>query len=122
MQTAGVGLVSHVKSVSSRIGGATGPTAGAVNGMYEATTEMSGDRPVHELKAKAENEGKQQVPAKATVHIAGATGNRANEINGMYEATTEMSGDMPVYIKMGNPDMWLEYRATYEAVAGEINF
>ena len=108
----GVGIASPpATSDSSRIDRATGPTAGAVNGMYEAAIELSVDLPVHEMKAKAEKEGKLQVPAKATVRIAGATGYHASEINGMYEVTSEMSGDMPVYVKVDGGDMWLEYHA-----------
>ena len=110
-QIAGVDIVLPVTSGDVHIDKATGPTAGAVNGMFEATTELSGDMPVYEMKAKAEKVGKQQVPAKATVRITGATGNLANEINGMYEATTEISGGMPVYAKVGNSDRWLEYHA-----------
>ena len=108
---AGVGIVPPVTSCDVHIDMATGSTAGAVNGMYEATTEMSDDMPVYEIKSLAEKEGNQQVPAKAAVRITGATGYCANEINGMYEATAEMSGDMPVYAKVDDGDMWLEYNA-----------
>ena len=49
--------------------------------------------------------------ASVAVRISGATGPAASVINGIYEATTELSGDMPVYVKVGNGEMWLEYRA-----------
>ena len=112
MLIAGLDMVPPVTPDSSRIDGATGPTAGAINGIYEATTELSGDMPVYEMKAKPEKVEKEQVPAKATVRIAGATGSNADKINGIYEATAEMSGDMPVYAKVGYSNMWLEYRAS----------
>ena len=110
-QATGVNIASPIASGDVHIEMATDPTVSAVKGIYTATTGTSGDMPVHVMKAKAEEVGKQQDPAKATVRIAGATGNLAYKINGMYEATTEMSGDMPVYAKVGDDDMWLEYNA-----------
>ena len=44
--------------------------------------------------------------------ITGATGIAADKINGMYEITDELSGDLPVYAKVGNEDIWLEYKTT----------
>ena len=108
MQTAGAGITSSATSGVVHIDGATGPTAVAVNSIHEAT---SVDMPVYEMKAKAEKERKQQLPAKATVRIAGAMGLNAGAINGIYEATTEMSGDMPVYVKVDDSDIWLLYCA-----------
>ena len=46
-QIAGVDIVSSVASGGVRISGVTGPNTGRINGMYEATTELSGDMPVY---------------------------------------------------------------------------
>ena len=47
-----------------------------------------------------------------TVRIIGATGTKADSVNGEYEATTELSDALPVYAKVGDRNMWLEYRAS----------
>ena len=46
-QTTGRGLVSSAASGGVRIVGAMGPNAGRINGIYEATPEMSGSMPVY---------------------------------------------------------------------------
>ena len=42
--------------------------------------------------------------------IIGAMGPHAGDINGMYKPTDELCGNVAVYAKIGNSDVWLEYR------------
>ena len=46
-KTAGMGIATHAAPGGVRIVGATGPTAGAINGMYQPTTKMSGGMPTY---------------------------------------------------------------------------
>ena len=46
-QTAGLGLASSAASGGVRITGAMGPNSVLINGVYKATSEMSGDMPVY---------------------------------------------------------------------------
>ena len=47
VKAAGMGIPSHAASGGVRITGAMGPNSVLVNGIYEATSEMSGDVPVY---------------------------------------------------------------------------
>ena len=54
--------------------------------------------------------GRFKTSVASSVRIGGAMGPNVGAINGMYQATAEMSDGMPVYVKVGNGDLWLEYR------------
>ena len=58
--------------------------------------------------------GKGSASAAATmcsVRIVGAMGPQIALVNGVYEATSEFAGGMPVYAKVGDPNVYLEYKA-----------
>ena len=79
---------------------------------YQRYQNMKKKKIMIDIQQQQEDEEEREFrdPFKGTVRIEGATGTNAGGINGMYEATAELSGDMPVYAKVGDRDVWLEYR------------